>query len=79
MRLRASAGARPHGYLRHNHFDLFGLRQTWRHFRGLPQEPLPFVTPILYRIVRHPLYVGWLLAFWSTPSDDAHRTCSLRP
>ena len=51
-----------------NHFDLFGLRQTWRHFRGLPQEPLPFVTPILYRIVRHPLYVGWLLAFWSTPT-----------
>jgi protein-S-isoprenylcysteine O-methyltransferase Ste14 len=51
-----------------NHFDLFGLRQTWRHFRGLPQEPLPFATPILYRIVRHPLYVGWLLAFWSTPT-----------
>ena len=51
-----------------NHFDLFGLRQTWRHFRGLPQKPLPFATPILYRIVRHPLYVGWLLAFWSTPT-----------
>jgi protein-S-isoprenylcysteine O-methyltransferase Ste14 len=51
-----------------NHFDLFGLRQTWRHFRGQPQEPLPFVTPFLYRIVRHPLYVGWLLAFWSTPT-----------
>jgi protein-S-isoprenylcysteine O-methyltransferase Ste14 len=51
-----------------NHFDLFGLRQTWRHFRGLPQSPLPFVTPVLYRIVRHPLYVGWLLAFWSTPT-----------
>jgi protein-S-isoprenylcysteine O-methyltransferase Ste14 len=51
-----------------NHFDLFGLRQTWRHFRGLPQERLPFVTPIFYRIVRHPLYVGWLLAFWSTPT-----------
>ena len=51
-----------------NHFDLFGLRQTWRHFQGLPQEPLRFVTPILYRIVRHPLYVGWLLAFWSTPT-----------
>ena len=51
-----------------NHFDLFGLRQTWRHFRERPQEPLPFATPILYRIVRHPLYVGWLLAFWSTPT-----------
>jgi methanethiol S-methyltransferase len=51
-----------------NHFDLFGLRQIWRHFRELPQEPLPFATPILYRVVRHPLYVGWLLAFWSTPT-----------
>ena len=51
-----------------NHFDLFGLRQTWRHFQGLRQEPLRFVTPFLYRIVRHPLYVGWLLAFWSTPT-----------
>jgi methanethiol S-methyltransferase len=51
-----------------NHFDLFGLRQTWRAFRGQPQAPLRFVTPVLYRIVRHPLYVGWLLAFWSTPT-----------
>ena len=51
-----------------NHFDLFGLRQTWRAFRGQPQAELRFVTPVLYRIVRHPLYVGWLFAFWSTPS-----------
>jgi protein-S-isoprenylcysteine O-methyltransferase Ste14 len=51
-----------------NHFDLFGLRQSWRAFRGEPQTPLTFVTPILYRIVRHPLYVGWLFAFWSTPT-----------
>ncbi len=51
-----------------NHFDLFGLRQAWRHFQGLPQAPLPFVTPILYRIVRHPLYVGWFFAFWCTPT-----------
>ena len=51
-----------------NHFDLFGLRQTWRAFRGQPQAPLRFVTPVLYRIVRHPLYVGWLFAFWSTPA-----------
>jgi methanethiol S-methyltransferase len=50
-----------------NHFDLFGLRQTWRHFQRQPQQPLRFATPILYRIVRHPLYVGWLFAFWSTP------------
>ncbi len=51
-----------------NHVDLFGLRQSWRAFRGQPQSELRFVTPVLYRIVRHPLYVGWLFAFWSTPT-----------
>jgi protein-S-isoprenylcysteine O-methyltransferase Ste14 len=51
-----------------NHFDLFGLRQAWRHFRRQQQTPLRFVTPMPYRVVRHPLYVGWLLAFWSTPA-----------
>jgi methanethiol S-methyltransferase len=51
-----------------NHFDLFGLRQVWRHLLGQPQSNLRFQTPLLYRIVRHPLYVGWLLAFWCTPN-----------
>jgi protein-S-isoprenylcysteine O-methyltransferase Ste14 len=51
-----------------NHFDLFGLRQTWRAFRKQPQQPLGFTTPLFYRIVRHPLYVGWFCAFWSTPT-----------
>lgn len=51
-----------------NHFDLFGLRQVWRHLQGSPQSGLRFVTPLLYRVVRHPLYVGWLFAFWSTPT-----------
>ncbi len=50
-----------------NHFDLFGLRQVWLHLRGIPYTPLTFRTPGLYRIVRHPLYVGWLLVFWSAP------------
>ena len=50
-----------------NHFDLFGLRQVWLHLRGIPYTPLRFRTPGLYRIVRHPLYVGWLLVFWSAP------------
>lgn len=50
-----------------DHFDLFGLRQTWRYVRGLPYEPPAFKEPILYRVVRHPLYVGFLLAFWCTP------------
>jgi protein-S-isoprenylcysteine O-methyltransferase Ste14 len=50
-----------------NHFDLFGLRQVWLHLRGREYTPLRFRTPLLYRVVRHPLYVGWLLIFWSTP------------
>src|SRR5437762_7655134 len=50
-----------------NHFDLFGLRQVWLHLRGIPYSPLRFRTPFLYRLVRHPLYVGWLLVFWSAP------------
>jgi protein-S-isoprenylcysteine O-methyltransferase Ste14 len=51
-----------------NHFDLFGLRQVWRHLQGKPQSDLGFATPFLYRIVRHPLYVGWIVVFWSTPA-----------
>ena len=51
-----------------NHFDLFGLRQVWRHLHGQPQQGLKFVTPVLYRMVRHPLYVGWFFAFWCTPT-----------
>ncbi len=51
-----------------NHFDLFGLRQVWRQLQNQPQAPLRFVMPFLYRIVRHPLYVGWLCVFWSTPT-----------
>lgn len=51
-----------------NHFDLFGLRQVGLYFRGRPYTSLGFVTPGPYRMVRHPLYVGWLLAFWATPT-----------
>ena len=51
-----------------NHFDLFGLRQVWLQFRGRLYCDLPFMTPGLYRLVRHPLYVGWLFAFWATPT-----------
>jgi protein-S-isoprenylcysteine O-methyltransferase Ste14 len=51
-----------------NHFDLFGLRQVWLKLRGLPYQPLRFTTPGPYRVVRHPLYVGWLFAFWATPT-----------
>jgi len=50
-----------------NHFDLFGLRQVWLHLLGRPYTEIGFRTPGPYRYVRHPLYVGWLLMFWSAP------------
>lgn len=50
-----------------NHFDLFGLSQVYNAFKGKNPQPLKFVTPSLYRIVRHPLYVGWILVVWMTP------------
>lgn len=54
-----------------NHFDLFGLRQVWLFFRSRPYTALPFVTPGPYRHIRHPLYFGWLTAFWATPTMTA--------
>lgn len=51
-----------------NHFDLFGLRQVWLYLLGKPYTTLRFGTPGPYRVVRHPLYVGWLFAFWMTPT-----------
>jgi len=51
-----------------NHFDLFGLRQVWLYLMGRPYTHPSFSTPLLYRMVRHPLYVGWFFAFWMTPT-----------
>jgi protein-S-isoprenylcysteine O-methyltransferase Ste14 len=52
-----------------NHFDLFGLRQVWSYARRRgPEREAPFVTRAYYRIVRHPLMLGFLIAFWSTPT-----------
>ncbi len=50
-----------------NHFDLFGLRQVWLFLMGRPYTKVEFATPAPYRFVRHPLYLGFVIAFWSTP------------
>jgi protein-S-isoprenylcysteine O-methyltransferase Ste14 len=51
-----------------SHFDLFGLRQVWRNFTGQDAPEQRFYTPFLYKFVRHPLYMGFVLAFWATPT-----------
>ena len=51
-----------------NHFDLFGLRQVWLQLRGKPYTALRFGTPGPYKLIRHPLYLGWFFAFWATPT-----------
>lgn len=50
-----------------NHFELFGLQQAWFNLRGKAAAPPTFRQPFFYKLVRHPLYAGFFLAFWSTP------------
>jgi len=50
-----------------NHFELFGLTQGWSGLLGLSSPQASFVTPLFYRWIRHPLYTGFLLAFWAAP------------
>jgi protein-S-isoprenylcysteine O-methyltransferase Ste14 len=54
-----------------NHFELFGLQQAWLHARGREGQPPTFRTPLLYKWVRHPLYLGFFIAFWATPQMTA--------
>ena len=51
-----------------NHFDLFGLEQVYTYWQGNMVQPPSFKTPLLYKLVRHPLYFGFMLAFWATPT-----------
>ncbi|HEY6825058.1 MAG TPA: hypothetical protein VI195_11495 [Steroidobacteraceae bacterium] len=51
-----------------DHFDLFGLKQVWHRLTGKKYRPPQFYTPSLYKLVRHPLYIGWLAIFWAAPT-----------
>ncbi|PYK84114.1 MAG: hypothetical protein DME41_04055 [Verrucomicrobia bacterium] len=50
-----------------DHFGLFGMKQVYNYLIGKHEEPPPFKTPTLYKMVRHPLYLGFIIAFWATP------------
>src|SRR4051812_27969951 len=56
-----------------DHFELFGLKQVWNYFRGRKPEVAPFRERLFYRWVRHPLMLGFIIAFWSAPTMSQGR------
>jgi len=50
-----------------NHFDLFGLRQVWLHYKQIPYTQVKFKETVAYQWVRHPLMLGFIIAFWASP------------
>jgi protein-S-isoprenylcysteine O-methyltransferase Ste14 len=56
-----------------NHFDLFGLKQVWDYRSRRETPPSDFKTPWFYKAVRHPIYLGFILAFWAAPTMTAGR------
>jgi len=54
-----------------DHFELFGVKQVWSSYTGRHHEPMAFRSPGPYKIVRHPLYLGFIIAFWSAPDMTA--------
>jgi protein-S-isoprenylcysteine O-methyltransferase Ste14 len=51
-----------------NHFELFGLHQVANNLVGRPMPAVRFKTPVLYKVVRHPIYLGFIIAFWAAPT-----------
>jgi protein-S-isoprenylcysteine O-methyltransferase Ste14 len=51
-----------------NHFELFGLQQVANNLVGRPTPEMRFKTPVLYKVVRHPIYLGFIVAFWAAPT-----------